>query len=1102
MHPPFPLPGGAVSASCRGRSSRASSGHAGPTSPAAATEAANKPESFSYVAEPTLRFVADLPIRSESAEADSEPPSFAHSAPAAVASAVVVVDSSSPRLAGTGVGAQTTPDSPLLPATEPNHADGSSQAKRKRRMSALGSLLHHKKATTSSHGDRGARTGTAPPAPRNPVDAARTIPAPAAAVSGNGATRSREPSASATPTCVSSTEFLAQTQPAHASRGPDFFPPRARSSAGPGELDAAAVGAPPIFAPASPPPQPSSGFRSSHDSDYQRPSLAETEAFSGSSQGSLVGTSCPSVTSTAPTSPGSHMRHARGDSLDMNGLDAAGSLVKSAAPVPALEGANDEDAPASTSCLAAPIDAGLAPSRREPTVSSTSPPAYVSAAATSAASTQVPLPNGSRLSYSRSITRNIESLSLSDLRPRPNPSFASSVSTNTNDSTASIQSDSPGGTAIGGRASLRALPRLLSTSAVPMANGPMGEEEQEQEQEESETDTDADDHSDDEGETYATSDEGPVTSRTPAGTPGAVQPPPATPRAHPPSQPHPSHSSPSLRHARLPSFSRLSEAGAAGPSSSWVAFSGSTPTPGPMRSSRLTAGPGATSYFDMPRPNGSSAAKTPSAVPTTPLVPMSMSDVARGKRPEMPQEPATPPLPAHMPGGTVPSTPAAGTATTGPPEQPQEAQEGAGDVRAGLYRLRSQSVIALASPSMVDDDNEPVGTAALTGLDPIWQSGVPIKQRTPAPSFLAFSLDQPSAASPTSTAPGFTSTIKTPAALKIPQTPAPASPATPDSPSRSRMQGMATAGGYRLQRTRSMYELRVPPPPYQNAYGRPGQPAQIVEAREEEGKEGLPGYTCAIHIEGYMPRKMEFTAPGVQARDRTWRRQYFVLHGTSIKIYKYNLRTHPIPGEEDWSAVPIDIAGKDGPPPLHFHEGEYGVVRDNNPHHRFPLSIDEVKAKAKDRIVSSATSSAQNALVRHYSLQNAESGLAADYIKRKHVVRVRAEGEQFLLQAKDDRGVIDLIEALQAATNVALDLDARPLPKFITLPRRRRRRRRPVEGDAAATAAGAAGGVAAPTNGATGTPPSGGVIAAGDRMGDMLAEEQNAYAQRASGTVM
>ena len=50
---------------------------------------------------------------------------------------------------------------------------------------------------------------------------------------------------------------------------------------------------------------------------------------------------------------------------------------------------------------------------------------------------------------------------------------------------------------------------------------------------------------------------------------------------------------------------------------------------------------------------------------------------------------------------------------------------------------------------------------------------------------------------------------------------------------------------------------------------------------------------------------------------------------------------------------------------------------------------------------------------------------------------------------------LSTLQALQAATNVALDLDARPLPKFITLPRRRRRRRRPVEGDAAAAAAAA-----------------------------------------------
>jgi hypothetical protein len=84
--------------------------------------------------------------------------------------------------------------------------------------------------------------------------------------------------------------------------------------------------------------------------------------------------------------------------------------------------------------------------------------------------------------------------------------------------------------------------------------------------------------------------------------------------------------------------------------------------------------------------------------------------------------------------------------------------------------------------------------------------------------------------------------------------------------------------------------------------------------------------------------------------------------------------------------------------------------------------------------------------------------LAADYVKRKNVVRVRAEGEQFLLQTEGAKEVVDWIEvssaqtrnhvaanaddnqAFQAASNVALDLDERPMPKIITLPRRRRRR--------------------------------------------------------------
>lgn len=336
-----------------------------------------------------------------------------------------------------------------------------------------------------------------------------------------------------------------------------------------------------------------------------------------------------------------------------------------------------------------------------------------------------------------------------------------------------------------------------------------------------------------------------------------------------------------------------------------------------------------------------------------------------------------------------------------------------------------------------------------------------------------------------------------------------------------------------LSRRRSMYELQTTPPAYHAVYDRPGV-KQVVYPREEEGKEQLPEYTCAIHLEGYMPRKMEFSAPSVQAKDRSWKRVYMVLHGTSVKFYKYDLKTHPMAGEEDWSSLTTEMAGKDGPPPLHFHPGEYGVEEGTTTHHKFPTSIGDARAKAKSKIVQATTSSDANALLRHYSLQNAEVILRIRAIRsvdkvtdsdhfvvwsrcrlsqgesvefnwrpcrtvltipvrqRKHVVRVRAEGEQFLLQTNGDRGTIDLIEVLQAATNVSLDLDCRPLPKFITLPRRRRRRRRPAETTNAASGQGAAGTTASGTGEQQGQSASAARRDEDptDRMGDMLAEEQ------------
>lgn len=74
-------------------------------------------------------------------------------------------------------------------------------------------------------------------------------------------------------------------------------------------------------------------------------------------------------------------------------------------------------------------------------------------------------------------------------------------------------------------------------------------------------------------------------------------------------------------------------------------------------------------------------------------------------------------------------------------------------------------------------------------------------------------------------------------------------------------------------------------------------------------------------------------------------------------------------------------------------------------------------------------------LIKTYTLQYAECGLGLDYLKRRNVVRVKVEGEQFLVQGKDAIEVVAWIEGIQTGANVALDLDERPMPRGPLFPR-------------------------------------------------------------------
>lgn len=77
-------------------------------------------------------------------------------------------------------------------------------------------------------------------------------------------------------------------------------------------------------------------------------------------------------------------------------------------------------------------------------------------------------------------------------------------------------------------------------------------------------------------------------------------------------------------------------------------------------------------------------------------------------------------------------------------------------------------------------------------------------------------------------------------------------------------------------------------------------------------------------------------------------------------------------------------------------------------------------------------------LVRVYTLQYAEVGLATDYAKRPFTLRIRAECEQFLLSCIDDDDCVRWANGIQMGISLALPLDERTLPKYRSIPRRRR----------------------------------------------------------------
>lgn len=185
-----------------------------------------------------------------------------------------------------------------------------------------------------------------------------------------------------------------------------------------------------------------------------------------------------------------------------------------------------------------------------------------------------------------------------------------------------------------------------------------------------------------------------------------------------------------------------------------------------------------------------------------------------------------------------------------------------------------------------------------------------------------------------------------------------------------------------------------------------------------------PDYDCSVFCEGRIDLKIERKTPFSHIEEPKWESVYAVLQGTV----------------------------------LNFH-----ALKSSN-----PLAMAANPALADRRA---------GKLIRSYTLQHAEAGLAADYKKYElvprsqltyllsasairqlqlsepskfervyqYVIRLRLEAHQVLLRFKSSAERTLWLNKIVAGIDIAPPLETRNEPKYITLPRRRRRRPSPNE---------------------------------------------------------
>ncbi|KAM0284997.1 hypothetical protein ACHAQH_001686 [Verticillium albo-atrum] len=149
-----------------------------------------------------------------------------------------------------------------------------------------------------------------------------------------------------------------------------------------------------------------------------------------------------------------------------------------------------------------------------------------------------------------------------------------------------------------------------------------------------------------------------------------------------------------------------------------------------------------------------------------------------------------------------------------------------------------------------------------------------------------------------------------------------------------------------------------------------------------------PEYHTDIDLAAVWELKMELEDAVDRADDRTWHTVIVELRGTSLKLYSV---------KKEWT------------------QWGWGAARE---------WASSIQSPDNPPWARRAT------LLRTYHLQHADIGIAADYKKRRNVIRLRLETDQLLLSCLEPATFVRWLDAFFAAIAVAAPLDERSAAHF------------------------------------------------------------------------